>query len=115
MRATMARNLANRYGSVLLFSPRLGRLGRVATWGTDFVRLRVTVRFRVCFGVRAFCVVCVCAFVSTDRGSGGLCPAGAFPRRGSWLSNSSTSIGHFPKDVIVNAFAVSIQPMVRPD
>ena len=56
MRATMARNLANRYGSVLLFSPRLGRLGRVATWGTDFVRLRVTVS-RLLWRSRVLCCV----------------------------------------------------------
>ena len=114
MRATMARNLANRYGSVLLFSPRLGRLGRVATWGTDFVRLRVTVS-RLLW---RSCVLCcvrlrVCFY---RQGEWGSVSSRRLPP--PWFlvqSNSSTSIGHFPKDVIVNAFAVSIQPMVRPD
>ena len=70
MRATMARNLANRYGSVLLFSPRLGRLGRVATWGTDFVRLRVTVS-RLLWRSRVLCCVHlrVCFYRQGEWGS----------------------------------------------
>ena len=70
MRATMARNLANRYGSVLLFSPRLGRLGRVATSDLGD-RFRPFTRYRFAFAL-AFARFVLCAFARLFLPTGGV-------------------------------------------
>ena len=68
MRATMARNLANRYGSVLLFSPRSGPTGPRGDLGDRF---RPFTRYRFAFAL-AFVRFVLCAFARLFLPTGGV-------------------------------------------